>query len=128
MAAHVTAHVNPFALLAAAVLLLHLLFILWVAAGAFLTRGRPALAWLHVGSLLYSITIEATSWPCPLTGFEQDLQRRAGMTPYEGGFLAHYLERLVYPDLPPPLVVGGAIAVCVLNLGVYARRLRRRRR
>lgn len=116
---------NRFEAAAAGVLLLHLAWILWVALGCLVTRGRPKLAWLHIGSLIYSIVIEVTSWPCPLTGLEQWLQDRAGMIPYRGGFLAHHLERLVYPDLPQGLLVWSAVAVCGFNLGVYVRRRQR---
>jgi hypothetical protein len=38
--------------LAAAILALHLLFILWVVFGATVTRRRPVLRWLHLGSLI----------------------------------------------------------------------------
>lgn len=38
--------------LATAVLFLHALFILWVVFGAWLTRSRPVLRWLHIGSCL----------------------------------------------------------------------------
>jgi len=38
---------------AAGVLVLHLLFILWVAFGAPFTRRRPLLRWFHIASLMY---------------------------------------------------------------------------
>jgi hypothetical protein len=38
--------------LAILVLFLHALFILWVVFGALLTRSRPTLRWLHIGSLV----------------------------------------------------------------------------
>jgi len=38
--------------------LLHALFILWVIFGALLTRSRPVLRWLHIGSLLWGILTE----------------------------------------------------------------------
>ena len=40
--------------LAAAILALHLLFILWVVFGATVTRGRPVLRWLHLGSVIWA--------------------------------------------------------------------------
>lgn len=113
--------------LAAATLVLHFLWILWVVFGALLTRGRRVLAWIHVGSLLYGVVIEAGPWPCPLTLLEQRLLVKAGRASYEGSFLVHYLERLVYPDIQPEWLLWSAGAVCVVNLGVYARRFRRAR-
>jgi hypothetical protein len=113
--------------LAVATLTLHLLWILWVIFGSLLTRGRPALRWLHILSLIYSILIETLLWPpCPLTVLEAWLEARAGATPYRGSFLGHYLEAIVYPDVPLSLLIAGAVVVCLLNLRVYAFRYRHR--
>jgi len=113
--------------LAVAVLTLHLLFILWVVGGALLTARRRILRWLHIICLVYSILIEALPWPpCPLTVLEGWLEARAGVTPYHGSFLVHYLEAAVYPDVPVAWLIAGAVAVCAFNLGVYAFRYRTR--
>ena len=89
--------------LAAAILGLHLLFILWIVFGAALTRRRPLLRWLHLGSVVWGILIEILPWTCPLTWAENFLETRAGIAPYQGGFLLHYLDALVYPNIPPGL-------------------------
>ena len=113
--------------LAVAILTVHLLFICWVIGGALLTRRRRVLRWLHITSLVYSILIEALPWPpCPLTLLEGWLEARAGVTPYQGSFLVHYLEATVYPNIPVPWLVAGAIFVCGFSLGVYTFRFRRR--
>jgi len=41
-----------YSVLAAAILGLHLLFILWIVFGGAFTRRRPLLRWLHLGSLV----------------------------------------------------------------------------
>ncbi len=56
--------------LAVCVLLLHTLFIVWVVFGAFVTRSRPILRWLHIASLVWGILTELMPWPCPLTVLE----------------------------------------------------------
>ncbi len=113
--------------LAVAVLVIHLLWIAWVMFGALLTRHRRALRWFHIASLVYSIFIEAAPWPpCPLTVLEQWLEARGGVAPYRGPFLLHYLDALVYPDVPLTLLVVCAVAVCAFNLGIYIFRYRRR--
>lgn len=114
--------------LAAAILALHLLFILWVMFGVAVTRRRPVLRWLHLGSLVWGILIEILPWACPLTWAENWLETQAGIASYQGGFLLHYLDALVYPDIPPALLVGSGVAVCVVNLGIYAVRFHHRRR
>src|SRR5437867_9742955 len=112
--------------LAAAILGLHLLFILWIVFGAAVTRRRPLLRWLHLGSLVWGILIEILPWTCPLTWAENFLETRAGIAPYQGGFLVDYLDALIYTNIPRGLLTGLGGAVCVVNLGIYARRFHRR--
>jgi len=112
-----------YGMLALMVLIAHLAWIIWVIAGCWFARSGW-LARLHVISLAYSIFIEASGWYCPLTYVEQWAQLRAGKSAYTGDFLVHYLEKLIYPAVPYPLVVVTAISICVLNLSVHFRRWR----
>jgi len=109
--------------LAVFVLFLHALFIVWVMFGALLTRSRPALRWLHVASLLWGILTELLPWPCPLTLLENWLEGKAGVQPYQGGFLLHYLDMLVYPDISVTVLTVAGVLVCALNLALYGRRM-----
>jgi len=109
--------------LAVFVLFLHALFILWVVFGALLTRSRPVLRWLHIASLVWGILTELLPWPCPLTLLENWLEGKAGVEPYQGGFLLHYLDKLVYPDISATVLTVAGVVVCVLNLLLYARQL-----
>jgi hypothetical protein len=117
-----------YSLLSIAALSLHLAFVLWVIFGALLTRGRRGLAVAHIVSLLYAVFIEVTVLPCPLTRVEKWAQNQSGMTPYTGDFLEHYLETVIYPDVPYAVLVPAAVAVCAFNLGIYAWRWRKSRR
>jgi Protein of Unknown function (DUF2784) len=112
---------NLYSALASVVLILHALFIVWVVFGALLTRGRPTLRWLHVVSLVWGVLTEVLPWPCPLTLLENWLESRAGVQPYEGGFLLHYLDKLVYPNIPAGVLTAAGVVVCALNLAFYAR-------
>ena len=107
--------------LATAVLFVHALFILWVVFGAFLAHSRPILRGLHIASLIWGVLIEILPWPCPLTTLETWLERRAGVEPYQGGFMLHYLDELVYPDFSQTALTIAAAAVCLLNFAFYAR-------
>ena|ERR1700751_4522549 len=122
----VSPQTHLYSALAAIVLVLHLTFILWVVFGAILTRRRPILRWLHLGSLVWGMLIELFLWTCPLTLAENWLETRAGIAPYQGGFLLHYLDALVYPNISEGLLTAVGIAVCVLNLGIYVLRFCRR--
>jgi Protein of Unknown function (DUF2784) len=108
--------------LADIVLAVHLSWIVFVAIGTLWTRRRRVLTGFHLLSLVWGITVEAGPWPCPLTLLEQYLETRAGILPYQGGFLLHYLDAIVYPDIPAWLLMAFGIGVCIVNLAIYARR------
>ena len=114
---------NFYSVLAVSVLSLHVLFILWVVFGALLTRSRPILRWLHIASLVWGILTELLPWPCPLTVLENWLEARAGVQPYQGGFLLHYLDNLVYPDISASVLTVAGVVICALNLMFYARQM-----
>ena len=114
---------NFYSALAVSVLFLHTLFILWVVFGALLTRQRPILRWLHVGSLVWGILTELLPWPCPLTLLESWFEGNAGVEPAQGGFLLHYLDKLVYPDISSVMLTIAAVIICTLNLAFYGRRI-----
>lgn len=116
-------HVSPnlYSALATAVLFLHALFILWVVFGAMLTRSRPVLRWLHILSLIWGILTELLPWPCPLTLLENWLEQKASVEPYQGGFLLHYLDKLVYPDISATVLTVAGVIVCAFNLALYGR-------
>lgn len=115
-----------YSVLAGVVLAIHLAWILWVIFGWLVSRNRPWLRWLHFASLIYGVFIEIAPWPCPLTLLEEHLESLAGIAPYRGPFLVHYLDALVYPDVPVGMLVLAAVAVCGANLYLHLRRLFRR--
>jgi hypothetical protein len=122
---------GPFALyslLATFALFVHVLFIVWVVFGAFVARSRPVLQGLHIASLIWGVLTEVLPWPCPLTVVEDWLEQRAGVEPYEGGFLLHYLDKFVYPDVPASALTIAAIIVCALNMAFYGWLMWNRRR
>jgi hypothetical protein len=116
-------HVAPnlYSALATAGLLLHALFIVWVVFGAVLTRSRPVLGWLHIASLIWGILTELLPCPCPLTLLENWLEGKAGIEPYQGGFLLHYLDKLVYPNISATALTVAGVIVCAFNLALYGR-------
>ncbi|MGA8162302.1 MAG: DUF2784 domain-containing protein [Acidobacteriaceae bacterium] len=105
--------------LAALVLAIHLTWILWVIVGALFTRGRPGWTAFHLASLIWGIIVEVGPWPCPVTLLEQWLELRAGEPSYQGSFLVHYLDAIVYPHAAVWLIITCGVAVCCINLLVY---------
>jgi hypothetical protein len=41
--------------------------------------------------------------------------------------MVHYLDKLVYPDIPEAVLVAVAVSVCLFNLSIYVVRYRRGR-
>ena len=116
-----TSITSMYSMLASVVLGLHLLFILWLIFGALVARSRALLRWVHIACLIWGILIEILPWPCPLTLLENWLESRAGVEPYQGGFLLHYLDALVYPNISSVVLTVAGVVVCTLNLVFYAR-------
>src|SRR5579872_567476 len=110
---------SVYSALAVLILFLHALFILWVIFGAFIARSRPVLRWLHIASLVWGILTELLPWPCPLTLLENWLETRAGVQPYQGGFLLYYMDKLVYPEISAAVLTIAGVFVCGLNLALY---------
>ncbi len=115
--------------LADAVVVLHLGFILFVVLGAFLVLKRPALAWLHLPVVVWGAWIEFSGWICPLTPLENRLRLLGSESGYSGGFIEHYLLPVIYPDgLTRNVQLALGIAVLAINLTVYGLLWRRRTR
>jgi hypothetical protein len=106
-------------LLADLVVLFHLLWIFFLIFGAILAVRRPWLKGLHIAALAYSVALQVFHWTCPLTYVEIWLRGQTGS--YEGGFLAHYAERLIYLPLRRELVLTATIVIVALSLVLYFR-------
>ena len=112
------------ATIAALILGCNLLWIALVIFGALFTRGRPFWSTAHILALLWGIAVEAGPWPCPLTLAEQHFESLAGAPAFQGGFLLHYLDAIVYPNLPDWAITLAGVAVCLINLAIYGWRFR----
>jgi len=108
-------------ILADALVLLHLLFVVFVMTGGFLLVRWPRLLWLHLPAAAWGAFIEFSGGICPLTPLENDLRVLGGGSAYSGDFVERYLLPLLYPaQLTPALQqVLGALVVGV-NLLAYA--------
>jgi len=120
-----------FALLAGAVVLLHLGFVIFAVTGAALAVRWPRVLWLHVPAAAWAAYVELTGGICPLTPLENSLRKSAGLSAYSGDFVARYVFPLLYPEgLTREAQTAAGIAVLGINVVLYgwvAHRRRRRR-
>ena len=103
------------------VLVVHFAFLAFVVAGGAFALRWPRVAWAHMPAVIWGVLIEFFGWICPLTPLEIALRHRAGEAAYTGGFIAHYVMRVIYPDgLTRGIQVMLGILVLALNGGIYA--------
>ncbi len=110
---HPASEVNnplPFQLLADAVLALHVAIVLFVVGGLVLVvignlRNWPwaNALWFRLAHLAAIAFVAAQAWlgiECPLTTLEMWLRRKAQAATYEGSFVEHWLQALLYWQAP----------------------------
>ncbi len=101
-------------------LVLHLAFILFAVLGSLLVFWRRYLLWLHLPAMIWATWIEFSGGFCPLTPVENWLRRQGGIAGYQGGFIEHYIEFLIYPPgltRTTQMILGAA--VLTINCGLY---------
>ena len=107
-------------ILADAVLLLHLAFVLFVLFGGLLALKWPKAIRLHLPAALWGTFVELSGWVCPLTPLEMWLREQGGASGYAGDFLSHYLVALLYPEaLTPQIQLILGLVVVGVNVTIY---------
>jgi hypothetical protein len=116
-------------LLADAVLVVHLCFVVFVVLGGVAVLKWPRLMWLHAPAALWGAMIEFGGWICPLTPLENSLRERGGQLGYSDGFIDHYITAAIYPDgLTRSMQIALGVGVVAINGYVYWTVWRRRAR
>lgn len=107
-------------LAADAVLVIHLLFILFAVAGGLLLFLKRWIVWVHIPAAVWAVLIEWKGWICPLTPLENHLRQAARLSAYDEGFIEHYLLPVIYPGgLTPDIQFLLGAFVLAVNLLVY---------
>ena len=102
------------------VMLVHLLFVLFVVLGGFLSLRWRGLLWFHLPVAAYGAFIELVHFVCPLTPLENWLRRRGGQQGYEGSFIETYVLHILYPDgLTRRVEIVLGVGVIVINVVAY---------
>lgn len=118
-------------ILAGVVIFLHFLWILFIISGFILTVffwkkffDKFVLRTIHLLSILYTSYLEITGRYCPLTIIENYLKTKSDKPPievggYTGSFIVHYIEKLVYPDVEPLIVIIPTIIIGIIILVMF---------
>jgi hypothetical protein len=85
-------------LIADGVVLAHLGFILFVAAGGLLAWRWAWVLWPHLAAVAWGAGIVTIGWDCPLTPIEKHFRELGGEQGYRGGFVDRYVEGVIYPE------------------------------
>jgi Protein of Unknown function (DUF2784) len=113
----------PYRALADGVVCLHLLWIVFLFIGGLWGRRLKAVRIFHVSGLAFALVIQIFDWYCPLTHLEVWL--RSNDQPqlgYGGSFIIHYVEKLVYLQVSPDVVLFCTIVLIAVNAWWYLRR------
>ena len=100
-----------YAFAADALLITHVLFVVFIVSGLVLIFIGRFLCWRWVRNPWFRIAhllgigfVVLQSWfgaICPLTIWEMELRSREGETVYQGSFITHWLQELLYYQAPP---------------------------
>lgn len=114
--------------LADLVVVVHFLWIVFLGFGAFAGFRWKAARILHQAGLAFALLIGLFGWYCPLTHIEVWLRRlHDPELQYGGSFIVHYVEKIVYPEIPPGAVLLLTGLAVLINGIIYLRARSHRR-
>lgn len=112
--------------LADTVVFLHLLWIVFLIFGAFWGVRDRRVKFLHISGLLFAVAIQVFGWYCPLTDLETWLRSKHDPSlSYRGSFIVHYMEKLIYVELPRSLIFALTVVLILGNVWFYLRKTKR---
>ena len=116
-------------LLADLIVLTHASLVLFILTGfffnllAFFRRDffeRWLFRTLHVFGVFFVGIFPTLGKPCPLTVLENTLRAQHDPeTTYLGACIIHYVERFIYPDINPLLIIIPTYSIAFFTIGVY---------
>ena len=108
-------------ILADVILVFHLCFILFALFGGLFVLKYRWTVWIHLAAMCWAAMISFAGWICPLTPLEITLRRVAGEEGYTGGFVAHYIAPVIYPEgFTRGFAIAAGVTVIMVNLIIYS--------
>jgi hypothetical protein len=103
--------------------IIHFLWIVFLAAGAFIGRRYRTVKMIHIAGLLFSVVMQIFGWNCPLTHLELWLrQKHDPSMSYAGSFIIHYIETIVYVELSPVIIFVLTLILVAVSAYLYSKR------
>jgi hypothetical protein len=93
----------------------------WTVLAFFIHRRFFNFFWfrtLHTLGILLVSLFPLLGEYCPLTIWENFFRQKSGSA-YAGGFMLHYLEKFIYPDIEPVVIRIGTFLVAFVSIAVY---------
>ncbi len=114
-------------ILADIVVIVHFLWILFLIFGVLWGIRNSRVRDVHLFGWVFAIILQAFDWYCPLTYLEIWLRERHDPAlSYSGSFIPHYLEKIIYTDLSPGLILVASIFLAGISIVVYVKKGRER--
>lgn len=99
--------------------LLHFLWILFLMFGSLLGIKLKYVKYLHISGLVFAVSIQVLSYPCPLTYVENFFRKKANLPTYEGGFISYYLEKIIYIEIEQYIIFSATLILVLAHTFIY---------
>ncbi len=104
------------------VVLIHLVWIVFLAAGVYWARKYFAVMIVHAAGMAFSVISQSVGWYCPLTHLEVWLREHGHQAAgYAGSFIVHYAEQLVYLRISRHAIFIVTIVWTIVTAWIYIR-------
>lgn len=116
--------------LAEITMVVHFAALAYIVLGAFLAWHWPKTILIHLPFALWGLAIVTLNFECPLTPVEDYFRAQAGQADSAEGFIARYIDGVLYPEqylTEARLVAAGVVVVGYAGAIVAWRRASRRR-
>lgn len=109
-----------YGILADIVVFVHFLWILFLTFGGLIGIKIRMVKTAHVAGLIFAAVIQVTGWYCPLTDLEVWLRsKQSAGAAYGDSFIIHYIEKIIYVQVPGWFILFLTILLCLFNGWLY---------
>jgi hypothetical protein len=102
------------------IVFVHFIWIIFLITGAYWGRRHRWIKRIHITGLLFAFAIQIFGWYCPLTHLEVWLrQMHDSSQSYGGSYIIHYVEKVVYIDVPPGVIYMMTVFLALISGWLY---------